>query len=387
MTHDLVIDLDDGRTAPMTPPDTLGEAFAAVIAETLSWDSDRRAALSDRHAAAEDEPGFMEASDRVDANLYRAGLAWSCQFGDEGEPPEAGPYIDTLREEWSRGAADVAAAVLARDLRLITEPDFTTLTGWWTAAGLPLPDAGYTALRLAHAGDSAVLWAENQDDVERNAAELDSERYRIPGWPMPAVCVLGMSVADGRYTGMPGLNWYRKTRQVPAADLTVGDWLDTDDRRGARRIESIPIGQPGDGTRTVFIGGDEPVTVQLGRSYRVVDPDTLVDIRVERPVVFRGGPADGQVSYQPRAAQRQHVRTTLGVDRDALWGAADVWAADVERYAPAPDAEQDEPAAEVMVWRLPTDTEMVSARNQRADRDADRLDDYALDALAEQDAG
>ncbi len=384
--HDLVIDLEDGRTAPMTPPDTLGAAFAAVIAETLSWDNDRRAAISDLHAAAEDEPGYTEVSDRADETLTRAGLAWSFQFGEEGEPPESSPYIDTLREEWSRGAADVAAAVLARDLRLITEADFTTLTAWWTAAGLPLPEAGYTALRLAFLGDDAVLWAEDQDDVARNADELAFERYRIPGWPMPAVSVLGMTVAEGRYAGMPGLNWYRKTRPVAAADLTVGDWLDTDDRRGARRIESIPIEQPDDGTRTVLIGGGEPVTVQLGRTYRVVDPDTLVDINVERPVVFRGGPVDGQVSYQPRAAMRQHVRTTLGVEHDALWGAADVWPASMERYAPAPEEEQDEPAAEVMVWRLPTNNELVAARNQRADRDEERLHEYELDALAEQDA-
>jgi len=39
MTHDFVIDLEDGRTAPMTPPEDLGTAFAAEHLDDYAQDA------------------------------------------------------------------------------------------------------------------------------------------------------------------------------------------------------------------------------------------------------------------------------------------------------------------------------------------------------------
>jgi hypothetical protein len=200
----ITIDLGDGRTAPMTPPAELGGAFAAVIAEALSWDDARRAEIEGIYRAAEEQAhaarngetvvdscgryrpagdGLDAAADRIEVTVDDL-FGWSCQFGEPEDPdepasPEAGPYIDTLRGNDMSGAAVVAAAVLARDLHLVTEADFNTATGWWVAAGLPLPPARPTP--------GASIFADDADDVAQNAADLRSNEYRITGWPIAAV--------------------------------------------------------------------------------------------------------------------------------------------------------------------------------------------------------
>jgi hypothetical protein len=301
----ILIDMGDGTTAPMTPPGDLGDAFAAIIAEALSWDEAHRTAMNARYTAATAAVGFVDAVGRIFTVLSRAGLFWSGEFGEDNMPPEAGPYIDTLCRKWSVGAAEVAAAVLARDLRLVTEADFTTITGWWTAAGLKLPDPGYSAMRLQGIHDDTIVYAADPAEADRHAKHLVDDRYRIPGWPLTSACTYDTTAADGRFFGMPGMVWYRERRQVFGADLVVGDWLDTDDHHGARAIADIPSSQPPASacTRIVMIGGGEPVTVSTNLEYRVVDPDTLVDMDAERPYEFTGGPWDGQVQFRPRAGE------------------------------------------------------------------------------------
>lgn len=100
----------------------------------------------------------------------------------------------------------------------------------------------------------------------------------------------------GRFCGHPGLVWYATVRKVKGADLKVGDWLDTLDHRGARRIFGIFAGPaPADldtppverlralrrsdvdsGLRTVMVGGGETETVRVDVEYDVVDPDSQV---------------------------------------------------------------------------------------------------------------
>ncbi len=374
----VTIDLGHGRTVPLTPPEELGMAFAAVVAEALSWDPGRRIALEALSAGSRGSTLYTEAADRVSSALSHAGLAWSQDFGTEGAEVEAGPYIDTLAGHGMAAAAGVAAAVLARDLRLITPDDFVAVTTWWTTAGLPLPDAGYYVTR---SDDDTTVWATGPDEVLRTAHELRRERYRVPGWPTGAVSTLGMTVAEGRYAGMPGLNWYADSRQATADELVVGDWVDTDDRSGARRIESIPADQVDNTIRVVVISGDEPVILRRDRTHRVVDPATLVDVTTKQPVVLCGGPVDGHVTYiPPTLIGAQHCRPDYARQRlvtgsgpklpVVAWAPADAWPADDERYAPA-DA-RDEVVAAVMTWRLPTAQEITAARRDRERREGDR---------------
>jgi hypothetical protein len=129
----IAIDLGDGRTVPLSPPAELGVAFSAVIAQASTWDTMYRDEVGRRYAAVGNDDDFDEASDRVAETLTEYDdLGWSCRFGTGSgdEHVEAGPYIDTLYEV-SGAAAEIATAVLARDLGLVTEADFQTLTAWW----------------------------------------------------------------------------------------------------------------------------------------------------------------------------------------------------------------------------------------------------------------
>ncbi len=184
-TTPIVIKLDDGTTEPMTPPAELGAAFAAVIAEVLTWDDARRAASEDLWEAwLPDDPNahmeWDERGDQVTVDLHDAGLGWSCAFGDpdpDGDArPESGPYVDTLRDHKMYAVAYVAEAVLARDLGLIARDTFDYLTAWWVAAGLPLPDPrpGY-----AFAADAI--------EIKARARHLYHTRYDVAGWPMAPV--------------------------------------------------------------------------------------------------------------------------------------------------------------------------------------------------------
>lgn len=367
---DITIELGDGTSVPMDPPAALGAGFAAVIAEALTWTVERRQEVENilDTVLGDDTSAYDQAVDRIDEALRLARLDWSCAFGEPGALPEAGPYLDTLNEHHMDAASAVAAAVLARDLRIVTEADFNTVAGWWIAAGLPLPRVESTTIR----------WATDADQVAAHARELDRDSYRVPGWPLAAVAGLGVSVLAGRYSGMPGLNWYREARNVGAAALAAGDHLDSNDRSGCRRITSIPFNQPANDVRVVTVGTGEPIVLDLTGKYRVVDPRTLVDIDVERPFVFRGGPRDGQVSYQPRAAMPQHCMPTDNDNVHMLtWASPLHWPVDVERYAYS--GENDGEAA-LMDWRIPTPFELELAAQERDDRIHERALEAALDA-------
>lgn len=171
----ITIDMGDGKTAPMTPPPALGAAFLAVVAEGLSWDATRQAEVEAALDAVDDTDAFQDAAERIGEALGAADLSWSCQFGEEGEPPEAGPYIDTLHENRLDGAGYVAAAVLARDLGVVTEADFATVTGWWVAVGLTLPEAR-----------AGATFAADEYQVDKQALTVRYARYDVPGWPLAA---------------------------------------------------------------------------------------------------------------------------------------------------------------------------------------------------------
>lgn len=174
----VMIDLEGGRTASMTPPQELGAAFAHVIATALAWNSQEAAAFNNYHdnVRATCRAGYDRAVELIGEALREAGLEWSCQFGEPGSDPEAFPYIDTLAQQVSPGAANVAAAVLARDLRLVARVDFGVVTGWWIAAGQPMPQ---------YEG----VWSYDPDEIERQQRKLYYTRGKVAGWPMAAVDV------------------------------------------------------------------------------------------------------------------------------------------------------------------------------------------------------
>lgn len=170
----LVITLDDGTTAPMTPPRELGEAFAAIITEALSWDEQKR---NNINAIADDD--LIDLTDEIDIvnfALIEADLGWSCTFGDSDDDDAlaALPYVTTLSDKWSEGAAAVASAVLARDLGLVSEMTFNAITGWWLAAGLTLPEP------YAHAPE----WAIDLSHALNRAKVINHQRYGTQGWPL-----------------------------------------------------------------------------------------------------------------------------------------------------------------------------------------------------------
>jgi hypothetical protein len=174
----VTIELGDGRTVPMTPPPQLGAAFAAVIATALAWEDTWTNTLNGYHSdvVAMHRAGYGGASRRIDAALRAAGLEWSCQFTEPDSEPEAFPYINTLAQQVSQGAADVAAAVLARDLRLVTCGDFAVVTDWWIAAGQPLPRAALEG-----------VWANDPAEIKVQQRKLCNTRWKVAGWPLTAV--------------------------------------------------------------------------------------------------------------------------------------------------------------------------------------------------------
>lgn len=89
----------------------------------------------------------------------------------------------------------------------------------------------------------------------------------------------------GRYDGIPGLVWYSKVTPTRGDELKIGDWLDSLDHSGARRIYDVRIAAPGSGFREVcFSGGwtvysdgsSDTETVRDEVVYDVVDPESQV---------------------------------------------------------------------------------------------------------------
>lgn len=170
----IAIDLNDGTTYPMTPPPALGAAFAQFVAEAISRDPEILDMISDKHLETGDD--YDDAYERVEDRLQVSDVAiWSCAFGQDDVPAQAGPYIDTLRK-FSVASAEVASAVLARDLGLVTEDDFETVTGWWVAAGLPLPPPR-----------AGATFAPDQKAASAQAMHLWAVRDHLEGWPLAAV--------------------------------------------------------------------------------------------------------------------------------------------------------------------------------------------------------
>ena len=175
-TTAITIDLGEGKTAPMTPPPVLGAAFAAVVSEALSWDGARTANVDAAFGAVVNDDDFDNASYLLGEAFEAAALGWSCQFGEPNEPAEAGPYTETLADAGRSGASTVASAVLARDLGILTETNFTILTGWWIGAGLSLPRPS-----------ACATFAKDEDEAQTRASELGYARYHVDGWPLAAV--------------------------------------------------------------------------------------------------------------------------------------------------------------------------------------------------------
>lgn len=85
----------------------------------------------------------------------------------------------------------------------------------------------------------------------------------------------------GRFDGIPGLVWYADVRKVRGDQLEVGDWLDSLDHCGARRIYAVADGSTPESRRVGFSewqhpSGEDWETVRRDVEYDVVNPDSQV---------------------------------------------------------------------------------------------------------------
>jgi hypothetical protein len=107
--------------------------------------------------------------------------------------------------------------------------------------------------------------------------------------------------------------------------------------------------------------------------------------RTARVYLFAGGPISGHVRTEPVAFLPAHCMATISDDPWhkpqetplLVWAPADAWAG--LRYAP--DCALG-PDVTMMVWREATTAEISLARARRAERDADRAHEIALDEAA-----
>lgn len=188
----MTIDIDLGeygiRPFASVPPE-LGPGLAGVISTAIAWSDQDRAAVAAAFDAADGDGQIAELADQVISgplgDLGSTIGTTSCQTGmtgehnDTDEPDEpwtAGPWLDVAYRNHQDlpGVHEVAVACLARDFSLIAEVDFETLTGWWVAAGQPLPEP-HPGARFA-----------TDEEIEKTAMRLRISMYDVQGWPLAA---------------------------------------------------------------------------------------------------------------------------------------------------------------------------------------------------------
>lgn len=164
-----------------TIPHAFGSAFTQIITQALSWSPDRCGELRARYDDARYKIGdpYDEADDTVYGALLDADLAeYDCDLSEDEVP--AGWVERVKGHTGNYGVGQVAWAVLARDHDLIGDDDFETLTGWWTAAGLPMPERGQGRLLADKAARDAEL-AQRGAEVDRQILARVAAGERVPG--------------------------------------------------------------------------------------------------------------------------------------------------------------------------------------------------------------
>lgn len=165
---------DEPAQVHTPPPNALGQGFAQFIDHLVDCAADT---IRDAGNDLPWDAVFTDAADRlVEAiKASRVGVD-SCAFNNDGRAFYAGPFTSAVGTIYGGAARVVAEAVVARDLGLIVEADFRTLTGWWVAAGFPLPPARVNA-----------QFADDDDKVDELVRALRASEHRVENWPLAAV--------------------------------------------------------------------------------------------------------------------------------------------------------------------------------------------------------
>lgn len=87
-----------------------------------------------------------------------------------------------------------------------------------------------------------------------------------------------MTDYEGRFDGTPGLVWYSKVTPTRGDELKEGDWLDSLDHRGARKIYDTRVAAPGSGYREVCFSGGWTVYDDGSSNTEVVRDDVMYDV-------------------------------------------------------------------------------------------------------------
>ena len=121
------------------PPAVFGPAIHTTLTTILGLTGEQRADLNTAFQAAADRID-RESDDlweRIDEAMFDhpIGRSSSCAGITDIEP-----WATAVRIRVGEGPSLVLQAVALRDHKAITAADFEALTGWWTAAGMPLPE-------------------------------------------------------------------------------------------------------------------------------------------------------------------------------------------------------------------------------------------------------
>lgn len=121
-----------------TPPVEFGPAIHATLTAIKKLNVNDQESLNSRYRDAynADPDRCSDAADRAEEayDEHPIGYSSSC-----AGTTDIRPWVEAVLMRIGLASSEVLMAVALRDHNLITEDDFNTLTGWWTAAGLSLP--------------------------------------------------------------------------------------------------------------------------------------------------------------------------------------------------------------------------------------------------------
>ncbi|MFJ1539236.1 hypothetical protein ACIODS_11905 [Micromonospora chalcea] len=148
---------DSDAWLTVAPPAQFGPAIHTTLATILGLTAEQRAAVNAAYQTAfnNDVDRFATVEDDIDELMFDhpIGGSSSCAGITDVEP-----WTTAVRIRIGDGPSLVLQAVALRDHNAISAEDFEVATGWWTAAGMPLPEPISDTDRAA-----LVAWWAEQD--------------------------------------------------------------------------------------------------------------------------------------------------------------------------------------------------------------------------------
>lgn len=149
---------DDHDLWLATPPPTqFGSAIHAVLRDINNLTDEQRATINTHYNALLDHSGAQvtTAAEDLDEQLFEHPIGGSNSCA---RTSDISRWAHAVHLRVGEGPSYVLQAVAARDHGLIPDADFALLTGWWTAAGMTLPDPISDTDRAA-----LVAWWDEED--------------------------------------------------------------------------------------------------------------------------------------------------------------------------------------------------------------------------------